>query len=134
MRGVIRNRAAKQQICDFSGLNFPRGVTPTDIDASVDFDYGGSFAFLEIKGIGAPMPGGQRKHFEALCRTLIAGGANAICIVAEHSTPYDEDIAAHECPVREVLWHGKWRKPREPRNVREVLDRARERWSGGGLV
>lgn len=43
---------------------FPRGIIPTDVDGMVEI--GGRFLFLEEKGAGASMSGGQQKALRRL--------------------------------------------------------------------
>ena len=87
-RGEIVNKARAQQLRDFSGLQFERGITPTDIDGSVDFG-GKLFMFVETKFKGTPLPKGQRLHLENL--------------VKDHQSPAVAYITEHETPIGEVI-------------------------------
>ena len=54
------------QLPDWSDINnsFPGDIRPTDIDGMVEIN--GHVLFLEQKGIGAPVTGGQARAFRAL--------------------------------------------------------------------
>lgn len=120
-RGVIRNRRRAQQIRDFRGLRW-ENITPTDIDAYMDFK-GTVMVFVEFKSGDVGMPRGQEMAFERLVAAVNASGyVNSIFIKASHTTPVDDDIASDLAIVTKV-WDGKmWHAPVEGQNVKEVID------------
>jgi hypothetical protein len=89
-RGAIRDRARAEQGRDFTGLRYGR-ITPTDIDAFLDFR-GKAFVFIEAKLIGAQCPWGQERAFERVCDASQRGGVESVYMLAEHNTPQDEQI------------------------------------------
>ena len=117
-RGVIRNREFAQQIRDFSGLRYGK-ITPTDIDAFMDFG-NQAFVFIEAKHGDAPLPYGQRLALERLCDATAKAGIKALVLIARHDTQDDIDFAA--LPVSQIRLNGKWRKTNTPQTVRSAID------------
>lgn len=108
-RGVIRNRAFKQQISDFSGLTFGK-ITPTDLDAFMDFN-NQLFVFVESKHGGAPMQYGQRLAIERLCDACHKPPQRyAVAFVTRHDGSGDIDMA--QTKVTQYRWNGKWMTPK----------------------
>jgi len=104
MRGVILNRARKQQIVDFSELQFFNKITPTDIDGSIDFN-GALFVFIEIKYGNAPLPYGQRRHLEALVISMRKANIPCFAFICSHDVENTEDdINAAYTKVEEFLY------------------------------
>lgn len=118
-RGVIRNRKFAQQIRDFGGLRFGK-ITPTDIDAAVEFG-DRLYVFVEAKHGDAPIPHGQRLLLERLCDALHQPPRRyAVVILASHDTDADIDFGA--LPVRMARWGGRWHV-RNGITVRAAMDR-----------
>lgn len=91
-RGVIRNREFAQQIRDFSGLRFG-SITPTDIDAFLDFG-GRRFVLIEAKHGTCEPKYGQRLALERLCDACQASGIETILVFASHDTDGDIDFGS----------------------------------------
>jgi len=124
-RGVIYNREKKRRLMSFASLRYNK-ITPTDIDAFLDFG-GRGYVVIEAKGIGVPVPTGQRIALERLLLKLSEPPSLAIAIIAE--TPdgsMQDDVDLGACEVREV-WHVKnGRKLRSTElgaTVKEIVDR-----------
>ena len=105
-RGKIRNRALAQRIMDFSRLRWGK-ITPTDIDAMVEFS-NKCFLIIEAKGEGVELQRGQKTALERLLLRLDSPFQNyalpeskAMVIIADcdNEDPQDVDLAA--CLVRE---------------------------------
>ena len=120
-RGVIRNRAAAQQLRDFSGLRFGR-ITPTDIDAYLEFG-GRLFVFVEAKYGGSPLPYGQQLALERLVDAIHNPPIRyATALVVSHDTQ-GADVNFSETRVRRFRWDGAWRFPKEAGiSLRSALD------------
>ena len=124
MRGEIVYRDRAKQLVDFSGMNFVRGITPTDIDGLIECG-GKCFIFFEIKfkdyaGV-APLPNGQRRAFEEVINSL---SKPSILFVASHVvSDCNQDIKADECIVERYYWEGEWESIHtEPRTLKSVCD------------
>lgn len=122
-RGIIQNRARKQQIADMSGLRFHK-ITPTDLDGFLDFD-NRLFVFIEGKFIATPVLLGQQIAIDRLCDACNnPPNRFAIAIIADHSHPSDEDIDFAHMTVRAWRFRGQWRKPMvQGTTVRQAIDR-----------
>jgi len=120
IRGKVFNRALAAQIRDFSGLRY-NNITPTDIDAFMDFG-DKLFIVIEVKLSGAEMPYGQRL---ALTRLVDAchsdNGRKAIGIVCEHGNRTGDIDLAH-CSVVSIYWDRKWHSDQRRRSVRALID------------
>ena len=122
-RGVIQNRARKQQIADMSGLRFQK-ITPTDLDGFLDFD-DRLFVFIEGKFIATPVLLGQQIAIDRLCDACHnAPHRYAFAIIADHHHPSSEDIDFARMTVRSIRQNGKWRQPmQKDLTVRAAIDR-----------
>lgn len=120
-RGVIRNREFAQQIRDFSGLRFGK-ITPTDIDAFLDFG-DRLFVIIEGKHAGATLPHGQQLAIARLVDACHCPPRRiATAIIVDHYGSGDIDYAV--CSVRAYRWAGVWRNPlRKRMQLREAVDR-----------
>ena len=120
-RGKIRNREYAQQIRDFSGLRYGK-ITPTDIDAFLDFG-DKLFVIIEGKHGGGTMPYGQRLAIERLCDACDnpADGRRTVAVVVSHETEGDIDYAA--CPVTMYRWNAAWHEPKKDISLRAFIDR-----------
>lgn len=126
-RGVIRNRQHATQIRNFSGLRFGK-ITPTDIDAAVEFG-GRLFVFVEAKFGLAEMPYGQRLCLERICDAIHAPPMRYACVlVANHNeTTGDVDYAASR--VVRYRWGQMWRHEfRRDMTVRRAIDEMLKRF------
>lgn len=124
-RGVIYNREKKRRLMSFARLRYNK-ITPTDIDAFLDFG-GLGYVVIEAKGIGVPVPTGQSIALERLLLKLSEPPSLAIVIIAE--TPdgsMEDDVDLGACEVREV-WHVKnglkLRSTELGATVKEIVDR-----------
>ena len=54
------------------------------------------------------MPTGQKDALAKLCDAVLAGGKNAVVIMAIHNVPAPEKILAKSAIVDEIYWNGKW--------------------------
>ena len=108
-RGVIRNREHKQQINDFSGLAFQK-ITPTDIDAFMDFG-NRLFVIVESKYGGAKLKTGQRIALERLADACDKPPQRrAVVFVTTHKSTGDVDFAKTE--VVSYRFNGQWFSPK----------------------
>lgn len=123
MRGVIENRERRQQILDFRNLRYNK-ITPTDIDASLDFQ-GKTFIFVETKYGDTSLPAGQRLHLENLVKAIGDSGKTALAIIARHDiSDCNRDVYLDKCKVRELYFNNtrSWRAPKQEVTVKEVID------------
>ena len=122
-RGVIQNRARKQQIADMSGLRFNK-ITPTDLDAFLDFG-DRLFVFLEGKFIATPVLYGQQLAIDRLCdATHFPPHRYSFAIIADHTSPVDEDIDFANMVVRSIRQNYEWKPPlQKGLTVRAAVDR-----------
>ena len=118
-RGKIRNRDARQQIIDYSGLRY-NNITPTDIDGLIEYK-GKAFIFYEFKYGDAPMPLGQKIALTRVVDAIQKGGTPAILILCSHNHQASEDIDAANATVRAIYWNGSWGNGCG-RTVRDVTD------------
>ena len=118
-RGVIRSRDFATQIRDFSGLRFGN-ITPTDIDAFLDFK-DRLFVFVESKFGGAKLPTGQQMALERLCDACHQVPKRyAVVLHATHWTHGDIDFALQY--VVRYRWNGRWITPSNPITVKDAVD------------
>lgn len=118
---VIRNPLLAAQLRDFGGLQFHRGIMPTDIDGYMEID-DRIFVFIELKHRNARMPAGQRLALERLV-DAIAAPRRAILLIGRHDTPLDELIPASLCMVAMYRMDGCWHIPHRPITVRDAIDK-----------
>lgn len=126
-RGKIVRRKRAQQINDFSGLQYERGITPTDVDLAMEF--GGEYwVFGEIKYGDKELPRGQQIFLDRLLR-LVPNG-RALGLVLRHDvSDTRRDVPVHEVRVAKVWYRGEWEPPARPMTAREAVDWMREnRW------
>jgi len=119
-RGAIQNRERYMQGRDFSGMRFPRNITPSDLDGVIEFS-DKLFIFFEFKAEGAPMPTGQRLMLERLADTVCAAGKVGVAMICDHNQPSDIDIACHEAIVREYRYCLQWVQPRRRTTLYEAV-------------
>ena len=128
-RGVIRNRKHATQIRDFTGLRFGK-ITPTDIDAAVEFG-GKLFVFVEAKFGMGDMPFGQRLCLERICDAIHAPpNRYAVVLVSNHNVS-DGDVDYGASRVVKYRWAGTWRHEfRKEMTVRRAIDEMLRRYGG----
>jgi hypothetical protein len=124
VRGKIHHPGRYRQLVDYSGLQFERGITPTDIDGVLDFN-GRLFIFLEFKHGDAPLPFGQRLALQRLCDGLIRPHIQAAVILARHDDPVDREVMASKAIVSEYRWFRRWRKPQHQITVLQAIEKIR---------
>lgn len=122
-RGIIQHRARKQQIADMSGIRFNK-ITPTDLDAFLDFD-NRLFVFIEGKYLATPVLNGQELAISRLCDACDKKPHRyAFAIIADHSQPVTEDVDFAGMVVRSIRQNGEWRRPmNRGLTVRDAIDR-----------
>jgi hypothetical protein len=122
-RGVIKNRALKNQVADMSGLRWGN-ITPTDIDAFLDFG-DKLFVLIEGKFGGAVVQQGQMLAIQRLCDSAHYPPRRfSFAIIADHYTPDGNDIDFANMIVRTVRFNGKWISPAQSNSsLRTVIDK-----------
>ena len=130
-RGEINNRERAKQLRDFSGLRFPDGITPTDVDGFLPCGFQGLldfknklFIFLEFKYRNVELRPGQRWAFERVCDAI--KDIPVYFIVAKHEVDdCGKDIPADKCVVVEYRFKGEWHTPHKKEwTVKEFIDKA----------
>ena len=123
-RGKIRNRDFASTLRDFSGLKWGR-ITPTDIDAFLDFK-NKAFVFIESKhknGIPAFFNEEKRNGQKlALERLVDSVSVPAILIVAEHSGEFGSDIELGSNSVIKYRSKKLWLTPKKAISVRALIE------------
>ena len=119
-RGVIQHRDRARQILDFHGLQYERGITPTDIDLFLDFE-NKAFVFGEIKHRDTPLQYGQRLALE---RIVDACPITAILFMARHDIDdCEKDVDVSILTVDEYRWEQVWKEAVKTETVRQFIDR-----------
>ena len=117
---LIRNPEWAAMLKDFSGLRYGR-ITPTDIDAFIDFG-DKAFIFVEAKYGSSPVPTGQSLALQRLCDACWKAGKESVLFIVEHSTKTGELIDLANLPVRTMRWRGKWAPLNKDFNLRQGVD------------
>lgn len=126
MRGVFEHRARAKQLLLFDGLRWDN-ITPTDLDAFVDFG-GRAFVLIELKHEGTPLKRGQELAIERAVDTWNRGGVTTMALVATHSIadPDADVVVADAVVVRVRLGRprkpGSWTEVTNGTTVREAID------------
>lgn len=118
-RGKLRSRLYATQPRDFSGLRFGK-ITPTDIDAFIDFK-DDIFVFIEAKFRDGELPYGQRLALERLTDACARAGKTSVLIIASHHNQIG-DVDYAEMQVNEIRFNGKYRTVKVTNNVRQAID------------
>ncbi len=105
-----------------TGLRYGK-ITPTDIDAFLDFG-GRVFIVIEAKHGTAMPPYGQKLALERMADGWQRAGIEALVLIASHNT--DGDIVYHTLPVVQFRFRGQWYTPKQAITVREAIDRFRK--------
>lgn len=120
IRGKIRNELFAKQLRDFSGLQFPNKITPTDIDLFVEFN-NRIFVIGEIKYSDTKLYYGQKLALERLS-DCIGESKSVVLFIATHNTKPEDIIPVADCPVKEYRFRKQWIVPNKPFTVREFID------------
>ena len=120
-RGKFRSIEYGLERADFSGLRFGT-ITPTDIDAFVEFE-GRAFIFIETKHGAVEMPRGQQLAIERACEKIQAGGAQALALVVhKQGDTAGPTYEIGRLPVVLVWRPGGWRPPTRQITAREAIE------------
>lgn len=104
--GVIKFKARAKQLNNFSGLIRMRGITPTDIDALIDYN-GRAFIYLEGKLKDKKMDKGQLRALESMVNSHTKAGHPSAAIVYWHSIPSDFEVPVDMQFVRAIFCQTK---------------------------
>jgi hypothetical protein len=131
-RGEIQNRDQATRVNDFRNLKFKgedgKGdITPTDLDAFIDFG-NKHFIFLETKFKKSKMSGGQRVALERLCDATTKAGINSLLIIASHDGIGDIDVG--NCEVTAYRHDFRWVHVFSGILVKEAVICFRNRYEG----
>lgn len=122
-RGEIRNIERYKQLLDFSGMQFERGITPTDFDFVLDF---GSKEWIvgEFKTEGNSIPWGQRRCLTSALEVHYQLGIFTLGFIAIHNIPPNRLVPVHDAIVKEAWFDPSvgWIKIRKRRRAREFVD------------
>ena len=122
----IFNEEAFNQVLSFEGMDYDKGIHPTDIDGVIEYS-DKAYVLYEVKHDGVDLRYAQRTYLERTIKDYAKAGKVAIAIVADHqgSDP-KEKVFLKDCMVREVLYSqssdGEWMRPRTPMNCLEATD------------
>lgn len=97
--GIIKNRAALQQIKIFKGLRWGT-ITPTDIDGFFDFK-NKIFIFVEIKFKNTSLKRGQGIALQRLTDACQRGGIQSYLLICNHKCDIKNDI---DCANTKVIF------------------------------
>jgi hypothetical protein len=120
-RGKIHNPDRARQLRDFSGLQFDN-ITPTDIDGLIEYK-GLAYVIIELKYGEAEVPDGQRLALERLTDDLERSKKSALCIIASHEAPLEEEIDVANCLVTKYRQKGTWKTSLKPLLVKDIVKR-----------
>jgi len=118
-RGIIQDRKNFSRIRDFSGLKYGK-ITPTDIDAIIDFG-NKAVVIIETKFGNSQMPLGQRIALERLADTVDESGRRGLAIVASYNNQ-EGDIDFASAIVSEYRTCHRWKTTKNSLTVRELID------------
>lgn len=119
-RGKIQNRDYAQQIRDFSGLRYG-AITPTDIDAFMDFG-GKVFIFIESKHGDTPLKTGQRLALERLCDASASDTRRSYLLIVRHHVTALSDVDMSVQAVTDIYFDSQWRPVKTGWNVKRMVD------------
>jgi hypothetical protein len=106
--GNILNPEKFEQKVSFKGLKRDRGISPTDIDACIDYN-GNAFVYMEFKTEGAELKNGQRMALENIVKSHSKAGHPSCALILYHNTPARNEIIAKDLIVDNVYQNNKWR-------------------------
>jgi hypothetical protein len=110
MDTLVRHDDHIQLPINFGGLRWGN-ITPTDIDAFIDFN-DKLFVLVETKFGNSPMFYGQQLALERLCDACNSPERRAALFVTSH--PKCDIIDLAETTVTKYRWAGKWHTPNDP--------------------
>lgn len=114
------NLTRAKQLINFAGLEYGYNNRPTDIDALFELK-NRLYVIVEAKFAGNQMPFGQELALTRLADDL-SKIKPTLLILAKHSTPAEEMVDLASCAVTKVRYQGRWREPKQPTTVREMVD------------
>ena len=97
---------AQGKMLDHSGFGLPRGISPSDIDMTIDNN--GQTLVVELSSQQSDWNNiaiGQRKTYEQLVHY---GRGSVVALLAKHSTPREQSIKTASNAIRSVhvmWWH-----------------------------
>jgi len=124
----IRNLKNLTQPKSFDGMNFIRGIKPTDIDGYFEIS-NKLFIFFELKYKDSPMTNAQKAGFERLCDVFDeTKNKEAIFIIAKHDVPSTDDsrdciIDVSKCEVVRYRRNKKWTPNNKVETLKDFIDR-----------
>lgn len=124
-RGKVYDERCAGQLKDFGGLRYDN-ITPTDIDAFIDFG-NRLFIFIEAKYSNAELPRGQRLALERLCDAASEQVPSFVLIVS-HSHPPEEPINFAKAKAVEYRWNHVWFQIRKEATCSDFVDAMREKF------
>jgi len=113
---LIRRADLLARVICFDGMNRIRNITPTDIDAIMDYG-GNAWWIAECKFAGNKMKHGQRVALERIADKL----PNCLLFVCEHHNA-EGQILLKDCIVTERYWRKKWSAPGSKVTVLETVE------------
>lgn len=102
-RGEIRNNEYARHLILYKAMRWDK-ITPTDIDACIDF-YDKVFIFFEVKHINKELTIGQKILLERLVDRINKSGAIGYALICKHNI--DGDVILKDCIVYDV-YNGNW--------------------------
>jgi len=132
-RGKYYSKDRLKQIISFEGIKrLNRNITPTDIDALIDYN-GNAFIFNETKYKDAPFHEGQRMAIENVINGLCRNGSDACCFYSIHEIPINEIVILKNCIVLEIYHNGCWHKYDGSNTVLQWIEVYEKFWSDKGI-
>lgn len=121
--GTIYARSRASQLRDFSGLRFRHNITPTDIDALLEFG-DEVYVIVEVKYLKTELDRGQRLAFERLTDTLESAGKPTLCVCGVHYvSDSNEDIDVANCKAVKIRWQEHWYDcSSSDATIKEIID------------
>ena len=120
-RGEINYSGRFKQLISFHGIKRHRNITPTDIDALIDYN-GNAFIFFEGKHENKDLDFGQKKAIENLVNGLSESGRPSCCFVFKHNSNVNDIVIAKDCLVTEIYFQGKWKCDIKKRTVLQCIE------------
>lgn len=126
-KGQIYNIKRYKQLLDFSGLEFERGITPTDYDMVLDLGQT-EWIVAEVKTGDTALPYGQRKCITNDLQVHYKQKIKTLGLIAHHNLPPEKLILVAALPVDEYWLCPRrgWERPQNKWTVREFIDKWRE--------
>jgi hypothetical protein len=113
----IRNKKHARNLVLFKGMEFHRGIYPTDLDAFIEVD-NETFILIECKKGNSKPDRGQALALRRLVDSL--KDKRAYLLLASHQS--DGDIILADCLVTYFRHNGETRKTSKRVTVREFTD------------